>query len=113
MARIPAAELEQLKNEVSVRRLVVTPAKNLWHCFGCGAAGGPIDWAMKLLCVSFRRAVELLREGISSLTTARQGRRSAASGQESKADEQKLLNQTISLVLQLYPSTEYTRCSGL
>ena len=21
--------------------LVVTPAKNLFHCFGCGAAGGP------------------------------------------------------------------------
>ena len=23
---------------------VVTPAKNLYHCFGCEAAGGPIDW---------------------------------------------------------------------
>jgi DNA primase len=63
MARIPEAEIEQLKSEVSVERLVessgvalkksgkdrlgrcpfhedgepslvVTPAKNLWHCFG-------------------------------------------------------------------------------
>ena len=66
MARIPESEIERLKNEVSVQRLVeasgielkkagkdwagqcpfhedataslvVTPAKNLWHCFGCGA----------------------------------------------------------------------------
>ena len=91
MARIPENEIERLKNEVAVQRLVeaagielkkvgkdfaarcpfhadataslvVTPAKNLWHCFGCGAAGGPIDWVMKLKGVSFRHAVELLKE---------------------------------------------------
>ena len=91
MARIPESEIERLKNEVAVQRLVesagielkkvgkdfaarcpfhaddtaslvVTPAKNLWHCFGCGAAGGPIDWVMKLKGVSFRHAVELLKE---------------------------------------------------
>jgi CHC2 zinc finger len=73
MARIPEAEIERLKSEVQVERLiegcgielkrggkdllgrcpfheddtaslVVTPAKNLWHCFGCGIGGGPIDW---------------------------------------------------------------------
>ncbi len=72
MARIPNDELERLKDEVSVERLVegsgielkrsgkdklgrcpfheddtaslvVTSAKNLWHCFGCGIGGGPID----------------------------------------------------------------------
>jgi DNA primase len=42
--------------------LKVTPGKNLWHCFGCGAGGGPIDWVMKRRGVSFRHAVELLRE---------------------------------------------------
>ena len=42
---------------------MITPAKNLWHCFGCGAAGGPIDWVMKKTGVSFRHAVELLRDG--------------------------------------------------
>jgi DNA primase len=76
MARIPEAEIERLKNEVSVERrveasgielkkagkdllgrcpfheddtasLVVTPGKNLWHCFGCGMGGGPIDWVIK------------------------------------------------------------------
>jgi len=26
--------------------LIVTPTKNLWHCFGCGVDGGPIDWVM-------------------------------------------------------------------
>lgn len=90
MARIPEAEIERLKNEVSVERLieasgielkkagkdkqgrcpfheddtaslVVTPAKNLWHCFGCGIGGGPIDWTMKRQGVSFRHAVELLK----------------------------------------------------
>ena len=42
--------------------LVVTPAKNLWHCFGCQCGGGPIDWVMKLKGVSFRHAVELLKD---------------------------------------------------
>ena len=96
MTRIPEAEIERLKNEISVERLVesagialkksgkdllgkcpyhadgepslvVTPAKNLWHCFGCQAGGGPIDWVMKKNGVSFRHAALLLREGISSL----------------------------------------------
>src|SRR6185437_3959285 len=90
MARIPEGELERLKTQVSVERLVeaagvalrragkdllgrcpfhedaeaslvVTPAKNLWHCFGCQVGGGPIDWVMKTQGVSFRHAVELLR----------------------------------------------------
>ena len=96
MARIPDSEIERLKTEISVERLVesagialkksgkdllgkcpyhaddqpslvVTPAKNLWHCFGCQSGGGPIDWMMKKNGVSFRHAVELLREGVSSL----------------------------------------------
>jgi DNA primase len=97
MARIPDSEIERLKREVSVARLVeaggikltsrgkdlvgpcpfhaddtpsltITPDKNLFHCFGCGAAGGPIDWVMKKNGVSFRHAVELLREGVGSIT---------------------------------------------
>lgn len=96
MARIPEAEIERLKSEVSVERLVeasgielkragkdrlgrcpfhadaeaslvVTPSKNLWHCFGCQIGGGPLDWVMRHRGVSFRHAVELLREGVSSL----------------------------------------------
>ncbi|MHB8303999.1 MAG: CHC2 zinc finger domain-containing protein [Acidobacteriaceae bacterium] len=43
--------------------LVITPAKNLWHCLGaCNAGGTVIDWVMKAQGVSFRHAVELLKE---------------------------------------------------
>jgi DNA primase len=129
MPRIPDTEIERLKNEVSVERLVeasgvelkrggkdmlgrcpfhkddtaslvVTPGKNLWHCFGCGVGGGPIDWVMKRRGVSFRHAVELLREGVVPL---------AADGAVLNnprlrvlpppvafdADDQALLNQTV------------------
>lgn len=96
MASIPDADLERLKQDISVERLVeargvalkqrgvdrvglcpfdedrepslvVTPVRNLWHCFGCGAGGGVIGWVMKAEGVSFRHAVELLREGLPSL----------------------------------------------
>jgi len=44
--------------------LVVSPGKNLWHCLGaCQAGGSTIDWVMRSQGVSFRHAVELLREG--------------------------------------------------
>lgn len=102
MVRIPDAELVKLKDEVSVQRLVegcgvglrrqgrdfvgacpfheddspslvVTPAKNLWHCLGaCGRGGGPIDWVMTAQGVSFRHAVELLREASPSLSVIAQ-----------------------------------------
>jgi DNA primase catalytic core len=91
MARIPQEEVERLKREVSIERLaeaagvelerhgadfigrcpfhedktpslIVTPAKNLWHCLGaCQQGGSVIDWVMKAEGVSFRHAVELLR----------------------------------------------------
>lgn len=77
MARIPDADLQRLKDEISVQRLiesagvelkktgkdwagkcpfhaddtaslVITPSKNLWHCFGCQVGGGVVDWVMKL-----------------------------------------------------------------
>ena len=42
--------------------LVVSPEKNLWHCMGaCQMGGSVIDWTMKKNGVSFRHAVELLR----------------------------------------------------
>src|ERR1700730_8156260 len=94
MARIPDGVIERLKTTVSVQRLaeargvmltkhgadlhgrcpfhedrtpslVITPAKNLWHCLGaCGAGGSVIDWVMRAEGVSFRHAVELLREDL-------------------------------------------------
>ena len=128
MARIPESEIERIKNEVSVQRLieaagielkksgrdllaqcpfhagddtpslVVTPSKNLWHCFGCGAAGGPIDWVIKKSGVSFRHAVELLREGVPVLAAAPVKRSSVPklpAPVSLDADDQALLNQVI------------------
>jgi hypothetical protein len=93
MARLPEAEIEGLKRDVSleelVRRrgveltrtganlvglcpfhddkntpnLVVTPERNVWHCFVCQVGGSVIDWVMKTEGASFRYAVELLRAG--------------------------------------------------
>ena len=130
MPRIPDTEIERLKNEVSVERLVeasgielkrggkdllgrcpfheddtaslvVTPGKNLWHCFGCGVGGGPIDWVMKRRGVSFRHAVELLREGViplaadgAALNNPRL--RVLSPPVAFDADDQALLNQTVS-----------------
>ncbi|MFO1350148.1 MAG: CHC2 zinc finger domain-containing protein [Gammaproteobacteria bacterium] len=91
MSRLPDAVIERLKREVSLQRLaeargivlkahgadllglcpfhadhdpslVISPAKNLWHCLGaCGACGTVIDWTMRAEGVSFRHAVELLQ----------------------------------------------------
>jgi DNA primase len=90
MARIPADELARLKSlpvadlvgrrvpleargadlvgvcpfhEDETPSLVVTPGKNLWHCFGCGAGGDVVAWMMKAEGVSFRHAIELLKAG--------------------------------------------------
>src|ERR1700678_3529034 len=96
VARISDEEIERLKAEVSLERLVtgagvelrrhgadllglcpfhedhepslvISPKKNLWHCLGaCSAGGSVIDWVMRSEGVSFRRAVELLRDGRGS-----------------------------------------------
>ena len=48
--------------------LVVTPANNLWHCLGaCNMGGSTIDWVMKSQGVSFKHAVEILKQDPSSL----------------------------------------------
>ncbi|HQW21211.1 MAG TPA: CHC2 zinc finger domain-containing protein [Rhodocyclaceae bacterium] len=78
--------------------LVVTPAKNLWHCFGCGIGGGPIDWVIKKNGVSFRHAVELLREGISPSAAGPVKRttvRALPPPIAPDADDQQLLDDTI------------------
>ncbi len=97
MARIPDVELERLKSDISLLRLVeasgielhrhgkdwlgkcpfhedktpslvITPEKNLWHCLGqCNTGGSVIDWVMRMKGVSFRLAVELLREDATHL----------------------------------------------
>jgi DNA primase catalytic core len=101
MARIPEVEIERLKQDVSLVRLVeakgielkrhgadllglcpfhddrepslvISPKKNLWHCLGaCQAGGSVIDWVMRAEGVSFRHAVELLKEGRPALAAGR------------------------------------------
>ena len=133
MARLSQAELEQLKNSISVERLVessgialkksgkdkiglcpfhadgepslvITPAKNLWHCFSCQIGGGAIDWVMKLRGVSFRHAVELLKSdhapslaagSLSETPIKHSTVRSLPAPIEFDADDQALLNQTV------------------
>lgn len=120
MARIPEAELSRLKAEVSVARLVegcgvelraqgadlvgkcpshddsspslvVTPGKNPWHCMGaCGRGGGPIDWVMTAQGVSFRHAVELLRESSPSLLVVSSTRADKGTGPAAKSTTAKL-----------------------
>ena len=48
-------------HDESTPSLSVSEEKNLYHCFGCGAAGSVIDWVMKTQGVSLPHAVQLLR----------------------------------------------------
>jgi hypothetical protein len=90
MARIPEAELQHLKAAVSLVAVVgaqgrqvfkkgkdftvlcpfhdektpscvISPEKNLYHCFGCNAGGSVLDWVMHTERLSLRKAVERLR----------------------------------------------------
>ncbi|UNK63026.1 CHC2 zinc finger domain-containing protein [Buttiauxella ferragutiae] len=91
MARIPARELDELKRSRCLLTLaqsqghkfrrhspdsfaclcpfhtektpscVVTPAKGLYHCFGCGAKGSVIDWQMNTTGQTLREAVKFLK----------------------------------------------------
>ncbi len=100
MARIPDEEIERLKKEIPIERLmtgfgielkrtganlvgrcpfhddrtpslIVTPSTNLWRCMGaCNVGGSTIDWVMRTRGVSFRHAVELLRADHPALFNA-------------------------------------------
>jgi DNA primase len=129
MARIPDGELERLRTEVDLIRLIeadglvlkkigkdlacacpfhegdnepsliVSPGKNLFHCFACGAAGSPIDWVMRRRGVAFRRAVELLRGELQGTTSSESVPRAAASRVVAplvpSADDQALLDDVV------------------
>uniref|UniRef100_UPI001E564EF6 CHC2 zinc finger domain-containing protein n=2 Tax=Photorhabdus TaxID=29487 RepID=UPI001E564EF6 len=42
--------------------MVISPAKNLYHCFGCGAAGSVLDWVIQTEGVTLKIAIRRLRE---------------------------------------------------
>ena len=95
MSRIPQVEIERIKTSIGLLdwakgqgyeikkqgkdyvltcpfhddktpSCLISPSKNLYHCFGCGAKGSVIDWVMKTQSVSFPHAMELLRSGSPS-----------------------------------------------
>ncbi|WOA50897.1 CHC2 zinc finger domain-containing protein [Dickeya solani] len=99
MARIPESELQHLKAAVSlvevvrgqgrkvVKRgkdfvvlcpfhqektpsMVISPEKNLYHCFGCDAGGSVLDWVMKTEGLSLPRTVDKLRRELGSVPAA-------------------------------------------
>ena len=158
MARIPEGEIERLKAEVSLERLaeargvvlerhgadligrcpfhddrepslVITPAKNLWHCLGaCQAGGSTIDWVMQAEGVSFRHAVELLRAdhpGLASPSPARFPAKPVKSSTvpklpgvlDSEADDAKLLHRVVAYyheaLKQSSEATAYLASRGL
>ena len=46
---------------------VVSPSKNLWRCHGaCQTGGSVVDFVMRIEAVTFRHAVDLLRQGVIS-----------------------------------------------
>ncbi len=131
MARVPPDELERLKRDVSIQRLaeargiklrahgkdllglcpfhpdtspslVISPEKNLWNCLGaCGKGGTVIDWVMKAEGVSFRHAVEILRDGaipqgpLSGKITKKASTPKLASPVSLNAEDRELMRQVI------------------
>jgi DNA primase len=128
MPRIADELIERLKSEIAIERLaeargvvferkgadlhgrcpfhedktpslVVTPAKNLWHCLGaCQQGGTVIDWVMKAEGVSFRHAVELLQNDYAPVATESVKRstvRKLPTMLERDAEDAKLLGQVI------------------
>ena len=105
MARLPNEQIERIKTDISLLRLVesqgytpakqgkdyavccpfheektasciISPKSNLFNCFGCGAAGSVIDWVMKTQGVSFRLACEILQKDVGIVTEAKPVKRS-------------------------------------
>lgn len=110
MARVPPAEIERLKREVSLERLaiakgvqferrgkelvglcpfcgsegrtlVIVPETNLWRCEGaCKAGGHVLDWVRRAEGVSLRLAIELLRDGSGAFESFTAQRRGRQKG---------------------------------
>ncbi|MEJ2419755.1 MAG: DNA primase [Exilibacterium sp.] len=131
MARIPVDQIDRIKSDISLLRLIesqgyqpkkqgkdyalscpfhegdntpsliISPKSNLYHCFGCDAAGSVIDWVMKTQGVSFRFACELLQKDLgliadSGTRTARQNTTTKlAAPLNTGADHQTALRQII------------------
>ncbi|MFO7594300.1 MAG: CHC2 zinc finger domain-containing protein, partial [Pseudomonadota bacterium] len=144
MARIPDEQIERLKQEVSLVRLVesqgialkkhgkdylglcpfhddkepslvISPEKNLWHCLGaCGEGGDVINWMMKSQGVSFRHAVELLRDGdFSHLAAVQPVKRTTVTKLDSPLDTSAEDRALLMQVVDYYHETLKSDAEGL
>ncbi|MCI4121461.1 CHC2 zinc finger domain-containing protein, partial [Dickeya dianthicola] len=130
MGRMTPAELEQLKRGVSLRAVaqsqghtlkkqgadsyvcrcpfhqentpscVITPSKNLYHCFGCGASGSVLDWLQHTERLTYPQTLLRLRELAGSASSLAAVPVVPASSPRQKLadlddDGQALLNQVI------------------
>jgi DNA primase len=39
---------------------IISPQKNIAHCFSCGKGGGPIKFLMEIEKIEFREAIQIL-----------------------------------------------------
>lgn len=121
MARMSPAELERLKREVSLVTVaqsqghalrkqgkdfvtlcpfhaektpscVISPSKNLYHCFGCSAAGSVLDWVQRTESLTYPQTLVRLRElaGSSSRPAASSSSLSAVPAPSSSSVRQTL-----------------------
>ena len=134
MARLPDHEIETLKQNTSLLRLVesqghdlkkegsdyvmccpfheeqtasmkITPSNNLFHCFGCGEGGSVIDWVMKTQGVSFRHAVEILKVDTSLAAKAVEAKRTTVRKLASPLSEDADTQTALSQVIAFYHQT--------
>lgn len=154
MARIPDETVNRIKQDISLLRLVesqgytvtrqgkdhvvrcpfhdektpsciISPKSNLFHCFGCGAAGSVIDWVMKTQGVSFRFACEILQKDLGLVADSVGGPAPKARNTTTKlnpplaanADSQTALRDVISYYHETFKQApeahEYLRSRGL
>lgn len=104
---------------------VVTPAKNLFHCLGCGAAGGPVDFVMKIEGITFRAAVDKLIAGGPVVQRAARAAATAAAAKKENASvaavpeerAQVLLERVVTIYAQAFAETnaghDYLAARGL
>lgn len=124
MARINESELQHLKQAVSLvaiaqsqgRQLVkrgkdivllcpfhaektpscvITPSKNLYHCFGCNAGGSVLDWVMQTENLSVSRAIDRLRRELGEMPPVAAAPLPPVDNIESDAERQALLNRVV------------------
>ncbi len=150
MARLPNDQIERIKTDISLLRLVegqgykvikqgkdhavacpfhddltpsliISPKSNLYHCFGCGAAGSVIDWVMKTQSLAFREAAVWLSNECLPLAVETQKEKTpsplAAKSLAAEKDDQALLQRVIAFyhetLKQNVEAQDYLKSRGL